>query len=99
MRRLVSESRVPYHKVGKAFDLARRLHHPHRSHGSGYLGQSAGYGDDQVCTSDGEDCRHKVGGNKCDPPFQAKLAQGPVWESLLPLPGLNHCVGKVQILF
>ena len=90
---------MPGHEIRKAFNLARRLYNAHVCARRSKLSQSAGYGEDQVGSSDSEDSWHEERDTEHSLSFQTEFRQRSVHRSLLTFPSTNYHVGKTQILF
>jgi hypothetical protein len=78
VRRLVGESRMPRHEIGKTFDLVRRFRHTYISDRRDDLRQSSRQRENQIGTSDSKDRRPEKREVEPGAPFQAQLRQ---WSS------------------
>src|ERR1700756_4356304 len=83
VRGLTREPRVPYHEIGKGFDLTRRFDDAHACYLGSHFCQSTRDGEDQIGFRDGEDRRDKEWKTERHVTFGPKLRQSAVHRSLL----------------
>ena len=98
VRRFVVQARVPRHEIWERLDFFGRLYQAYAGDSREKLGQLSRHSQDQVRVRNCKHCCRKEWNADDNTPLGAKLSERTVHGSLFAGPGLDHYMGKLQIL-